>query len=103
MRQLECMQLQRSWELLQADAKSTEHPFAHILNRALAHQSLHQISTAPALVERLYKAHDHLRHGPSYFLSLDMYAWRVSGRRMPADNDLKSAHSQVLNAARSPR
>jgi len=61
MPQLECTISPGLWDALQAHAKGTQEPVAHIVNRALAdyldaaHHTVYQVSTATALVEGVYQ------------------------------------------------
>jgi acetolactate decarboxylase len=84
MAQLECTLSQGLWELLQTDAKKTQQPVSHIVNRALAEyfktpqHTLYQISTATALVEGIYRGavrvedlRQHGDHGLGTFEELD--------------------------------
>lgn len=108
---LECTLSQGLWELLQADAKRTEQPVAHIVSRALAeyfgapHHTLYQISTATALVEGVYQGavrvgnlREHGDHGLGTFEELDGEMVVVDGQFFQArcDGSVREVGDDVL-------
>ncbi len=111
MPQFECNLSQGLWELLQADAKRTQQPIAHIVNRALAdyfdarHHTLYQVSTATALVEGVYQGavrvenlRQHGDHGLGTFEELDGEMVIVDGHFFQArcDGSVHEVGDEVL-------
>jgi acetolactate decarboxylase len=109
--QLECTVSSGLWQVLQAQARTTRQPVAHIVNRALAdyfeaaHHTLYQVSTATALVEGIYQGavrigtlREHGDLGLGTFEELDGEMVIVDGQffQVRCDGSVREVDDEVL-------